>query len=398
MRRAFELAALGRGHVSPNPMVGCVIVYQDKIIGEGFHHQYGQAHAEVNAINSVLAPNATVSAMTRPTGLSPEEILRQSTLYVTLEPCSHYGKTPPCAKKIIETGIPRVVVSCGDPNPEVNGQGIAMLREAGIEVHEHFLEQEGLETFRRFFTHITKNRPYVILKWAQSSDGYLSRSQGKPCLITGKSLQVLNHAYRVEEDAIMVGTGTILADNPRLNARMFRGKQPLRVSTDLHGKILKYIHTYLTENGLPEKPSQELAGKLPLRFFDRTQRTLLFVDGTRFDEYRFLADWPGTGNESLKIVPVKVTTAWPEMAAAYLRGLQKERIGSVIVEGGAALLQSFIVGDHWDEIRVFISDKDLGGGYAAPRIPPSKPCSFAQYGSEWVHVYRNKASESLTGM
>ncbi len=390
MRRAFELAALGRGHVSPNPMVGCVIVYEGKIIGEGFHHQYGEAHAEVNAIHSVLAPNATVSMIRKETGLSPEDLLRQSTLYVSLEPCSHYGKTPPCAKKIIEMGIPRVVVSCGDPNPEVNGQGIKMLREAGVEVVEHFLEEEGQETFRRFFTHMAKHRPYVILKWAQSADGYLSRSQGKPCLITGKSLQVLNHSYRVEEDAIMVGTETILADNPRLNARMFRGKQPLRVSMDLHGKILKYIHTYLTENGLPSTPSPELAGKLPLRFFDKTQQTLLFVDMNRRDEYRFIEEWPGNGSEKLKIVPVKLSTAWPEMAAAYLKGLQKERIGSLIVEGGAALLQSFIVGDHWDEIRVFTSNKDLGGGYAAPRIPASQPCGFEQFGSEWVHIYRNK--------
>ena len=219
MRRAFQLASYGLGSASPNPVVGCVIVYQDSIIGEGFHHQCGQPHAEVNAINAVLQPNAVTRRLMLRSGLSAEQILQDSTLYVSLEPCSHYGKTPPCASLIIRSGIPRVVVSCPDPNPKVDGRGIALLKEAGVQVREHFLEEEGRELGRRYFANVEKRRPYVILKWARTADGCIAAVQGEPCAITGPLLQALNHSYRTQEDAILVGTGTLLSDNPRLNAR-----------------------------------------------------------------------------------------------------------------------------------------------------------------------------------
>lgn len=396
MRRAFYLARLGKGNVSPNPMVGCVVVYRDKVIGEGFHHCYGQAHAEVHAINAVLQGNAVVNRLVRETGKDARHLLRESTLYVSLEPCSHYGKTPPCAKKIIEHHIPRVVVSCGDPNPEVNGKGVAMLREAGVEVTEHFLEEEGRRMGRRFFTNVEKKRPYVILKWARSADGYIAMERGVPTPITGLVAQTLNHRYRVEEDAIMVGTGTLLADNPRLDARRYNGKQPVRVSMDLQGRVLASLQ------------SQSDTARTSLHFFDGTLCSILFVSSDSLEDYISLLTqsahgWQRAANKGsvvlfnhlrhateFKLIPLPDTLSADRQVKLYLEYLYEERIGSLIVEGGTELLQSFIRCGIWDEARVFTSPKTLSGGYPEPRLPETAVrVENMVLDSDMLHVYRN---------
>jgi diaminohydroxyphosphoribosylaminopyrimidine deaminase/5-amino-6-(5-phosphoribosylamino)uracil reductase len=216
MSRALELARLGFGKVSPNPMVGCIIVCEGKIIGEGFHQQYGGPHAEVNAIHSV----------------KDKTLLKQSTVYVTLEPCAHYGKTPPCAKLLVEHLVKKVIISNVDPNPLVSGKGIEILRSAGIEVETGLLEQEGLELNKRFFKSIRENAPYIILKWAQTADGFIARDDFDSKWISNKISRKLVHKWRSEEDAILVGKNTAKYDNPTLNVRDWVGKDPLRIVID----------------------------------------------------------------------------------------------------------------------------------------------------------------------
>ena len=213
MRRCLQLAALGRGHVSPNPMVGAVVVHKGKIIGEGYHRRCGEAHAEVNAIRSV----------------KNEELLRESTIYVSLEPCSHYGKTPPCCKLIIEKQIPRVVMACFDPFPEVSGRGVRMLREAGVEVITGILEEEAIRLNSHFMTVQKFHRPYILLKWAQSSDGFIDRMRScseSPVLFSNAVTLTSVHRLRAEYDAILVGTRTALYDDPSLTVRYWSGKTP----------------------------------------------------------------------------------------------------------------------------------------------------------------------------
>lgn len=379
MRRAFELALYGQGSVSPNPVVGCVVVWQEQIIGEGFHHRYGQAHAEVNALDSVLAPNATVTALCRQTGKSPQELLWESTMYVSLEPCSHYGKQPPCALRIIESGIPHVLVSCPDPNPAVNGKGIAMLRESGVKVTEHVLEAEGWEMGRRFFTNIRKKRPYVILKWAQSADGFIALQKGVRTRLTGSVLQALNHSFRAQEDAIMVGTNTILADNPRLDARMYYGRQPLRVSFDLHGRLLDHMRKVEPESG-----------GSGLHFFDGVLKSLLFVDKACKERYSGLQAVVG---ENLEICP----TENPCSLFTCMEELNNRKIGSLIVEGGTELLQSFLQAGLWDEIRVFRAGCNMGGGYPAPGLPSARFIRKEVYDGEELDIYRNISEQTDSG-
>ena len=297
MRRALELATLGRGSVSPNPLVGCVVVHENKIIGEGWHRRYGQAHAEVNAINDVIAA-----------GLA--DLLPQSTVYVTLEPCSHFGKTPPCAALLVAKNIKRVVVCNDDPNPLVAGQGLRLLRDAGIEVETGVLLAEGRQLNARFFTFFEQKRPYIILKWAQTVDDFIAAPDGKPLIISNQLSRTLAHKWRSEEDAIMVGTNTALNDNPQLNVRLWTGRNPVRVLTDPNGRL----------------PSS-------LRVFDESQPTLIFQE------------------TDLRVI---------------LARLYQQKIQSVLVEGGTKLLQSFIDEGLYDEIRVFRSPHKIGVGVAAP--------------------------------
>ena len=216
MRRAMELATLGLGKVSPNPLVGCVVVHDNKIIGEGWHKLYGSAHAEVNAIDSVIDKN----------------LLQESTVYVNLEPCSHYGKTPPCADLLVSHKVKRVVIANVDPNPKVAGTGINKLMEAGIEVGRGVLEEKGNDLNKRFFCAFRKQRPYVILKWAETADGFIARENYDSKWISNEFSRQLVHKWRSEEDAILVGKNTALYDNPKLNVRNWTGRDPIRVVID----------------------------------------------------------------------------------------------------------------------------------------------------------------------
>lgn len=339
MQRCIELARLGAGSVSPNPMVGCVIVYGNEIVGEGFHRKYGEAHAEVNAVNSVATP----------------ELLKESTLYVSLEPCAHHGRTPPCTGLIIEKQIPRVVIGAADSSPEVAGRGIKKLKEAGIEVVSGVLGQECRELNKRFFTFHEKKRPYIILKWAQTSDGFIdiareSSDYGEPNWITGDLALRLVHKIRAEEDAIIVGTNTALKDNPSLSVRNWAGESSLRIVID---KELK----------LPET----------LKFFDGTQKTLIL--NALKTEKEDLTEWFKL-DFSKDILP------------QILSELFSRKILSLIVEGGRQLLESFIRDGLWDEAHVFSGNKFFFSGIEAPKIQGVQTaCELLDY--DRLFIFRN---------
>ena len=320
MRRCLELAALGMGNVSPNPMVGAVVVYQGKVIGEGYHEEYGKAHAEVNAINQVIE-----------TFTDHAEILRQSTIYVSLEPCAHYGKTPPCADLIIKHRIPTVVVGCRDPFDQVDGKGIEKLKDAGIDVIANVLEEDCKWLNRRFFIRVQKHRPYIILKWAQTADGFFAPADGKQFWITGIESRKLVHQWRGEEDAILIGKNTAAIDNPQLNVRYGKGKNPKRVVID-----------------------RKLELNLALNVFDESVETLIFnerktdIDGK--NKYIALEDFD-------RFVPQYI------LYQLYLQDVQ-----SIIIEGGAATLTQFVEAGLWDEARIFTGEVSFTEGIKAPEI------------------------------
>ena len=320
MQRCIDLARLGAGSVSPNPMVGAVIVHENKIIGEGYHRVYGQSHAEVNAINLVYEKYKNA-----------KELLKQSSIYVNLEPCAHTGKTPPCADLIISNEIPRVVIGCRDPFSEVNGKGIEKLKSAGIDVIEGVLSEECSTLNKRFFTLIQKQRPYIILKWAQTADAYFAPEDRSQKWISSASAKQLVHRWRSEEDAVLVGKNTALADNPRLNTREWSGNNPIRIIID---KRLE----------LPQN----------LNVFDQSQDTIVFNNRK--------TDIVGR----IKYLELEnFDTLLPQMIAyqLYLMDIQ-----SLIVEGGAETLNSFIKADLWDEARVFTSSALWNKGIPAPNI------------------------------
>lgn len=290
MQRCLQLASLGLGDVQPNPMVGAVIVKDGQIIGEGYHHKYGGPHAEVNAIHSV----------------ENKELLKESTIYVNLEPCSHFGKTPPCADLIVRMGIPKVVVGTVDYHDKVNGHGIAKLQEAGIEVVTGVCEAECVELNKRFFTYHRQHRPYVILKWAQTADGYMdidrSESPVDSYWITNPSLKVVVHKWRSEEDAILVGYNTMLNDKPQLTTRLYPGKDPQR---------------YLMQRG----------------------------------------------DEQIAPLPCTLT---PSNVEECLHIMYDNRVQSVIIEGGRKTLDMFITSGLWDEARILVGSQYWGKGLPAP--------------------------------
>jgi diaminohydroxyphosphoribosylaminopyrimidine deaminase / 5-amino-6-(5-phosphoribosylamino)uracil reductase len=320
MQRCLQLAALGAGNVSPNPMVGSVIVHNGKIIGEGYHHTYGEAHAEVNAINAVIANYSNHA-----------ELLAQSTIYVSLEPCAHHGKTPPCADLIVKHHIPQVVVGCRDPFSQVDGKGIEKLTEAGAEVIVGVLEAECRELNKRFFTRVQKHRPYIILKWAQTQDGFFAPADKCQYWITGTEARKLVHKWRSEEDAILVGKNTVAIDNPKLNTRYWQGKSPKRVIIDRRLELNSTLH-----------------------IFDKRIETLVFNEvKTDIDDnikYIALEDFE-------RFVPQYI------MYQLYMQDVQ-----SVIIEGGVHTLNSFIEAGLWDEARVFTGRGDLLAGIKAPEI------------------------------
>lgn len=318
MRRCLELAALGMGKVSPNPMVGAVIVHNNIIIGEGYHEQYGQAHAEVNAINQVI-------------DRFDAEVLKQSVIYVSLEPCAHYGKTPPCADLIVKHRISTVVIGCRDPFEQVDGKGIEKLEAGGIKVIYNVLEEECKWLNRRFFTRVQKHRPYIILKWAQTADGFFAPDNKKQHWITGDEAQRLVHQWRGEEDAILVGKNTAAIDNPQLNVRFGEGKNPKRVVIDRRLEL---------DNSL--------------NVFDQSVETFIFnavktdIDGK--NKYIALEDFD-------RFVPQYI------LYQLYLQDIQ-----SIIIEGGAYTLNSFIEAGLWDEARIFTGTNNLINGIKAPII------------------------------
>lgn len=299
MERCLQLAKLGAGNVAPNPMVGAVLVYEGRIIGEGYHQVYGQAHAEVNCINSVAEED--------------KALIGKSILYVSLEPCAHYGKTPPCANLIVEKKIPKVVIACKDPFAEVDGKGIAILQQHGVEVETGVMEEEALALNKSFFTFLRYKRPYIILKWAQSGNGKISDDHLERTLISNAASNRLVHKWRSETAAIMVGTTTAEKDDPSLTTRLWPGKNPVRIVMDM---------------GL----------RLPatLQLFDKQTPTIVF--NTVKEEY------------SATLSYYRIEKDKPLQQAMEL--LYKLQLQSVLVEGGAALLQSFIREGLWDEARV----------------------------------------------
>lgn len=321
MRRCLELAALGAGFVSPNPMVGAVIVHQDRIIGEGYHQKYGQPHAEVNAINSVFAQY-----------IDAEKLLQEAAIYVSLEPCAHFGKTPPCADLIIKHRIPKVAVGCRDPFTQVDGKGIEKLQNAGIEVIVNVLEADCVELNKRFFTRVLKQRPYIILKWAETADGFFAPEDGSKKWISDPLSKKMVHQWRSEEDAVLVGKNTAAADNPQLNNRYQPdAKQPKRVVLDRRLELNQNLH-----------------------LFDQSVETLVF------NEVKTALE----GN--LKYISLEDFDLF--LPQYILFQLYLQDIQSVIIEGGAKTLQLFIDAGLWDEARVFISKNRWGKGTKAPEI------------------------------
>lgn len=324
MQRAIDLAKLGAGHVSPNPMVGCVIVHNNKIIGEGWHQQFGLAHAEVNAIKSV----------------HDTSVLSQSTLYVTLEPCSHFGKTPPCANAIIAHQFKEVQVGITDPNPLVSGRGIKLLKDAGIKVEIGILQEACSELNKRFIKYIKQQKPYVILKWAQTIDGFIApdiNQIGTANFALQKQIstpltQKLTHKWRTEEDAILVGTNTALIDNPQLTAQAWKGKNPMRVVLDLNNRLPKTLNLFNAETST-----------LVIKYDD------VEANNQPILEYINIARNKDLPNQILE--------------ALYQKGLQ-----SLIIEGGTQLLQTFIDSNCWDEAQVIIGKKEFIQGVRAPII------------------------------
>jgi diaminohydroxyphosphoribosylaminopyrimidine deaminase/5-amino-6-(5-phosphoribosylamino)uracil reductase len=317
MQRCLELATLGMGKVAPNPMVGCVIVYEDQIIGEGYHQKYGAAHAEVNAINAV----------------KDKSLLEKSTLYVSLEPCAHYGKTPPCADLIIHHKIPKVVIACIDSFSLVAGKGVEKLKNTGVEVKVGILEKEALFLNRRFFTVHQKNRPYIILKWAQSEDGFMdidrSAMQKGIFWISKESTQILTHRWRSEEDAILVGKNTVEIDNPSLTVRAVKGKNPIRVVIDKNLSLAPE-HKVFNEDAATLHINQKYDSKVK-----------------QYEQIAFDFE--------------------KENALIRLMGLLKERsISSVIIEGGKHTLEAFIKENLWDEARIITGNKKIHQGLPAP--------------------------------
>jgi diaminohydroxyphosphoribosylaminopyrimidine deaminase / 5-amino-6-(5-phosphoribosylamino)uracil reductase len=335
MKRALELATLGLGSVSPNPMVGCVIVHDNKIIGEGWHRKFGGPHAEVNAVSQV----------------SHTQLLKESTVYVSLEPCAHFGKTPPCADMLIANDVRKVVISNIDPNPVVRGKGIARLRAAGVEVVEGVLEKEGREMNKRFFASMEKKRPYIILKWAQTADGFIAMENFDSRWISNRYSRILVHKWRGEEDAVLVGTRTALHDDPQLNVRDWIGRNPLRVVIDRSLKLSPH-----------------------LKVFDGSSKTIC---------YNFLTNKSLTNTEFVQI-------GEKDFLHGLLHDLHQRNIQSLMIEGGSETFQAFLTNDLWDEARVFYADTFFEKGIRAPQLT-GKPSASEVIGGDTLKMFYRTA-------
>lgn len=338
MIRCIQLAKLGAGNVAPNPMVGAVLVYENQIIGEGYHQKYGEAHAEVNCINSVDEGN--------------KSLIAKSTIYVSLEPCSHYGKTPPCADLIIKNKIQKVVIGVKDIYKKVDGTGIEKLQDAGLDVVTGVLERECHDLNKRFFTFHQKKRPYIILKWAQSVNNKIGLNTGDRVLISNKYSNRLVHKWRSEEAAILVGTNTALHDNPALTNRLWKGNNPIRIVID-----------------------KELKLPTTLKIFNTDAKTIIFnsLKNEINDNVNFIKI---DGNDFL---------------SAMLHSLYELRIQSVLVEGGTNTIQSFIDKNLWDQARVTTNEEMIiDNGIAAPEIKNCKFLREEKYFNDSIKWYEYK--------
>jgi len=354
MHRCLELAQLGAGHVAPNPMVGAVLVYDDKIIGEGYHQQYGKAHAEPNCIASVKDED--------------RHLIEQSTLYVSLEPCAHFGKTPPCADLIVEKKIPKVVIGCRDPFIQVNGKGIEKLKAAGIEVESGILEEECKEFNKRFFTFHTQHRPYVILKWAQTLDGKIANEDYSRVSISNEHTNRIVHKWRSEEMAIAVGTNTALFDDPELTTRLAPGNNPIRIVVDMDLRLPQNLKLFNSQT--------------PTIIFN-TKEHGLPPDKISIDELKQI----GTGYYQ---VTEDVNLVHQMMNALYRMNIQ-----SVLIEGGTYLLQSFIDEAMWDEARVITNEQlSMGAGLPAPVLKYGRFQGSEQIFSDVIRTYKNTKTNS----
>ncbi|MET0573282.1 MAG: bifunctional diaminohydroxyphosphoribosylaminopyrimidine deaminase/5-amino-6-(5-phosphoribosylamino)uracil reductase RibD [Pedobacter agri] len=341
IKRCLELASLAIGNVSPNPMVGCVIVHSGKIIGEGYHQKYGEAHAEPNAVKSVVERF----------GAEAEKLLRESTAYVNLEPCAHFGKTPPCADLFVKHQLKKVVIGNRDPFSGVDGKGIEKLKNAGIEVLSGILNDECREFNRRFFTRIQKQRPYIILKWAETANGYFATKDGHQKWISGALAKRLAHQWRTEEDAILVGKQTAIMDNPQLTAREWPGKNPIRLVIDKNLQVPQSNHIYNAD-----------------------AKTIIFNE-VKTDV---------AGNiHYIQMEDMHFYLAQKIAFQLYLMDVQ-----SVIVEGGAKILTQFLDTNLWDEARIFSSSERWDDGVPSPVINGQLKEQI-QVGSDKLSIYKN---------
>lgn len=344
MRRCIELARLGSGFVAPNPMVGAVLVYENRIIGEGWHRQYGEPHAEVNCINSVAETDRTSIA--------------HSILYVSLEPCAHYGKTPPCTKLIIDHQIKQVVIGCRDPFEAVNGKGIEQLQEAGVSVIVGILEKACQQLNKRFFCFHQLQRPYVVLKWAQTADGFIAANTAERLLITGADTNRLVHQWRSRESAILIGTETALKDNPSLTNRLWYGNNPVRMVVDRNLRLPKSLRLFNDGH--------------PVIVFNKEREG---QDGA--------------------IVYVKVNNR-SSVITQILAYCYAQQIQSILVEGGAALLHSFLQEGQWNELRTITNlEMKVGDGLSAPQMPENKAIEVVRMGADEIRFYHHDQSEAL---
>jgi diaminohydroxyphosphoribosylaminopyrimidine deaminase / 5-amino-6-(5-phosphoribosylamino)uracil reductase len=336
MWRCVELAKLSAGNVAPNPMVGAVLVCENKIIGEGFHQKYGEAHAEVNCVNSVAEIN--------------KPLIEKSTIYVSLEPCAHHGKTPPCADLIIKNKIKRVVIGCQDIYKEVAGKGIEKLQNAGLKVITGVLDNECRDLNKRFFTFHQKQRPYVILKWAQSANGKIG-SEKERILISNDYTNRIVHKWRSEESAILVGTNTALMDDPSLTTRLWNGKNPVRIVIDTQLKLPLTLNVF-----------NKVANTLIFNFFkNSTENNLTYI---KADPENFIGK---------------------TLSALYELSIQ-----SVLIEGGARTLQSFIDRGLWDEARIITNEEMvMENGISAPEPKNFVLIDKEKYLNDRIHYYRN---------
>ena len=332
IQRTFYLAKKGIGKVAPNPLVGCVIVKNNKIIGEGYHKEYGDKHAEINAINNV----------------SNKKEIEGSTVYINLEPCNHFGKTPPCSDALVKLKPKEVIISNKDPNPLTNGKSIKKLIDNNISVRSNILKEEGKELNKRFFKNQIKKLPFIILKWAQTSDGFIAKSDGSSKWISNDISRTLVHKWRSEELGILVGAKTVNSDNPKLNVRSWDGKDPIRVIID--------------PNNRSSNKNDILSDTLPTLIYNKKRESKVqnkqFVRLLEFDLVNILKDILSRG------------------------------ISSIMVEGGSFTLQSFIENNLWDEARVFVSDGKFKNGIKAPKIKLSNP---QKIGSDQLYLLKNYA-------